>query len=251
MNTLAILRGRNGLRDFKPSATWLHAYIRLPLPPLSFYLMIVAYMVCNQINQQLARNPTDSRVLATALDLAIPFIPWLLPVYLAHFAFYCLPKPLLLGGVLQRRDYRMIQHCLLLGTLLSCGLFLAFPAVVDLREVAQHELARGAAPQWLTNACLGLFALDSTYNAWPSLHVSQPLLILLAMNKLRCYPVSMQRLHWVLYMATVLSVLGMKQHYVWDVVSGMGLSLLLWWAWLRPRLSLPLGVLGRGLESWR
>jgi hypothetical protein len=208
--------------------------------PASFYLMIAAYQLCNWYNQRYADGVLGQQQLAVPVDGWIPFTPWALPLYLSFFGFFFLHRSLLSRGRSGRLQYRAIEFSLNVVTVISSACFLWFPSEVELRDPALQllapGLAPGLAPQWLASACAGLYALDGSFNAWPSLHVSLPLLIMLACTRLALFARWQALWLWLWLIAVVGSVLLLKQHYLWDVVSAGLLVALVWVLWLRPRL---------------
>jgi hypothetical protein len=235
MGTLAILRAQ-ALRS--PDSPWLRWYLRLPIPPSSYFVMIVAYLLSNSFNARYAINYLGDAELASGLDRLIPFLPWTLLAYIANFAFYLLPRPLLAGNLQDRQAYRAINQALLGITFLSCAIFLLFPSSVEMRAGLLAQLDPGDYPGWLLNACSALFKVDHSFNAWPSLHVSQPLLILLATHYWGLFDIRQRRVNWMCFAIVAGSVLTLKQHYLWDVASGAALALAVWMLFLRDRLSL-------------
>ena len=159
----------------------------------------------------------------------------LAPVPLLLFLFF-LPKAYLRGEEVDRYSYRELHWGLLYLTVVSCALFLLFPTRVELRDGALLELGVMGLPQWLESACRGFYAIDGPFNAWPSLHISQPLLIMLAITQSGRLPSWKLKLLWGHLLLVCASVLTMKQHYLWDLGTG-GLLALLYWKWfLQPRL---------------
>jgi len=88
-----------------------------------------------------------------------------------------------------------------------------------------------------------VYTVDRPFNSWPSLHVSQSLLIVLFCQRwleLRAdeFPrrgAWMTGL-WLAWVALSLSILTTKQHFIWDMVTGAVLGALLWWLYILPRL---------------
>ncbi len=204
---------------------WQQRFVRWPLLPLSFYLMIAAYQLAARLSQA-----TDTRMAGLAeyglpLDPHIPFVPGSLLLYLSFFGFYLLHKPMLRMGDQGQKQFWRVERLLIAMTMLSCVCFLLFPTRIELREFASLSLATGAFPSWLADACGGLFLLDPAVNAWPSIHVSQPVFILLVVSSCRLYPPRVLVAQWVWLILVVLSVMTLKQHYVWDVLTGLLLAL--------------------------
>ena len=215
---------------------WRPLYLRLPLLPPAFFCMILGYEACNWVNATLGAPRWLSIPVATQWDWQIPFLPGSLPLYLSFISFYYLPKALLREPYRNEAYYAAMHQALQLTTLVSCVIFLLAPTPVELRLQALAALDTAHLPAWLRAGCQGMFAIDGEYNAWPSLHVSQPLLIMLAVQQLRLFSPLLRRLLWLHWVLMVLSVLTMKQHYLWDVFTAVLLALTYWLAWLSPRL---------------
>lgn len=215
---------------------WRGLYLRLPILPPAFFCMILGYELCNWVNTILYAPRWYSIPVVTPWDWQIPFLPGSMPLYLSFISFYFLPKALLRAPVRNEAWYGSLHQALQLTTLVSCAVFLLAPTPVELRAQATAALAAAHLPYWLLAGCQGLFAIDGQYNAWPSLHVSQPLLIMLAVQQLRLFSPLLRRLLWLHWVLVAISVLTMKQHYLWDVATAILLALWCWWYWLSPRL---------------
>lgn len=227
---------------------WRWLYLRFPILPPAFFCMILGYEACNWINAGLGAQRWFSLSVATPWDWQIPFLPGSLPLYLSFISFYFLPKALLRAPARNEAHYAAVHRALQLTTLVSCAIFLLAPTPVELRHQAQVALTTSHLPYWLLAGCRGLFAIDGEFNAWPSLHVSQPLLIMLAVSQLGLFTATLRRLLWLHWGLVTVSVLTMKQHYLWDVFSAIMLALACWHYWLSPRLrAKPAAMLSRPL----
>jgi hypothetical protein len=206
--------------------------------PSAFWYMIACYGASNALSPGLAPFSIDTARLGFGVDALVPFNPWFLPLYLSFFSFWYLPKRLLLQGEAGLWRYRQVNLALMLMTTASCCCFLLFPLEVELRPPLAPLLTDASYPAWLIRACGGLYAFDAPFNAWPSIHVSQPLLIMLIVSDQRLAGAGRVGLLWIYLCLVVASVLFMKQHFAWDVYAGIALALLCWRLWLRPRLRL-------------
>lgn len=124
----------------------------------------------------------------------------------------------------------------LLVTLTSFALFLALPTYLHARGEMERALAdvSGALSRFYEL----LYTLDAPYNAWPSLHVSLSLLLLLTARHLMRgrFPRGLIELWWPAWIALLWSILATKQHHAFDVVTGALLGWGGWAAYLAPRL---------------
>lgn len=143
---------------------------------------------------------------ALALDRTLPFIPTAIYGYLLVFAILLLFYALADAAHMRRGAY---LHAGLLSLHLLC--FIAIPITIARPELAAggsftHELTR-----WY-------FLIDPPRNLFPSLHVSQPLLVSLLLWR------SHRRWSLASFVGTAIiaiSVVLVKQHYIMDVVAAV------------------------------
>ena len=156
----------------------------------------------------------------------LPFYPpavfaYLLALVLPDFALFGWPLADRVGMRRQALAYALLQT-------LSFAIYAAYPVHADLRPATIAE------PATLSSRVLATYyALDPPVNLFPSLHCGHAVLAALLARKLD------RRLGWlvgILALAVLVSVLLVKQHYVADVLAGLGL------AWLVDRLVGPVPV---------
>jgi membrane-associated phospholipid phosphatase len=145
----------------------------------------------------------------TALDRAIPFVPELLPVYVAYIPFYW-------WTIARSEDDRQLNRMFYaahLQLLLSVPFFVLFPVRMPVEQFYP------AVPLGWADAAWRWF--DVPNNCFPSLHVSNSLLLI---------HFNWRRPHRILYaagsVAIIASTVLVKQHYVVDVLGGAGVYLL-------------------------
>lgn len=148
----------------------------------------------------------------TAVDRALPFLPWTVWAYLALLACEAL-FPLL---VRERSSFRR----LLVAYAIAMGVAFATYAVFPTRYPRPEASPTGAPCDfaWRT-----LVAIDAPECCLPSGHVIVPLLgaWTLARERRRAWPV-------LLVLLLVPSVITTRQHYVWDVLAALVLAALAW-----------------------
>ncbi|HEX4047980.1 MAG TPA: phosphatase PAP2 family protein [Elusimicrobiota bacterium] len=145
----------------------------------------------------------------TAVDRAVPFMPWTGWIYATVFPF-----PLLAAALVRDdRGVRAMLAAFLGVTTVLFAVFLAYPTAYP-----RPELAGGG----LSSLPLALiYRIDLPRNCLPSGHVTAAFLTAFAVRQ--CRP----RLGAALiFWAAVISVstLTTKQHYFWDVIAGVLLS---------------------------
>jgi membrane-associated phospholipid phosphatase len=152
---------------------------------------------------------SGSRSLAIGLDAAIPFIPGFILFYHLGYILPALPAFVLR----ERREIRAALAAFAGVLFVSVAVFLLFPAVVERPPLAgEGVFARILAFQ---------YAVDAPYNTFPSLHVSLASLGYLIVLSTRR---SLGAMLLPAYLAVLVSPLFVKQHYIMDVVGGLLLA---------------------------
>ncbi|MBM7114512.1 phosphatase PAP2 family protein [Archangium primigenium] len=144
----------------------------------------------------------------TPLDTAIPFLPWTYALYSSFFA-------LLLGAawLLDGHEYlRMLGAVLLANAVCYLGFFL-FTAHYPRPPLDSIP------PGFWREQFRQMRASDNAGNTFPSIHVATTLLGALRLRHQRGGAL------WVLWAVLIcLSTLTVKQHYVVDVLGGIGVA---------------------------
>ncbi|MDP7274312.1 MAG: phosphatase PAP2 family protein [Planctomycetaceae bacterium] len=196
-------------------------------------LLLTPYLLTNLVASVRGLTVWDPKTAfrfsdGTFLDHAIPFVDWSILVYSTNVLFYLalpLAAPRTDGG---RRELLVVIQSIVLASWVAFAIFLVSPAHVDLRwQVIEAGGTRGV----LGLLYSSIHWMDLPYNSWPSLHVTQTFLVAMGLTrwwtdrglKLRVLLV------WVLWGGIVLSTLTTKQHFLWDVVTGLALGLVAWW----------------------
>ncbi len=166
------------------------------------------------INAYLSRQGA-SHDLAIALDHQIPFIKYFAPFY---SIVYLIP---VLTFFLCWSNYPLIKAAAkaFIGAGVICfTCFLLYPVKYELRVDLQPPY------DFFTNILRFFYWIDEPYNCFPSLHVA------LAMISAAVVRWQRPRLAPVFYLLAAIvsaSILFMKQHYVLDLVGGLGVSWLM------------------------
>ena len=192
----------------------------------------------------------------TALDASIPAVNWMIFPYAA---FYLLFPATILAAPRDdrgRTELAVGLQVLSLATWCCVAVFLVMPAEVDLRDQLTAHW-QGTPPSELEAS---LFAFvhesDAPWNAWPSLHIVHSLLLVMMMTRWirrdrgqRTLATALLCLLWSEWLLLCVSVLTTKQHFIFDLASGLVVGLAFWWrlrselarlegrdpsAWLRP-----------------
>ena len=177
---------------------------------------------------------------STRLDRAIPAVGWSILPYLSLYLYYLLVVVVAPRGDRGRHELLLLAQVQIVITAISLTVFLLLPCEIHLREDLPAELREGIG---IWGALFGLLhGVDRPWNAWPSLHVSVTVVIVLAVC--RWHP-PLRFVLWPAWTLLAISTLTTKQHYLIDVGTGTLLGGYAWRAWLEPGLR---GVarLGRG-----
>ena len=192
---------------------------RFRLPPLVRYsrrkLVYVLYWAPFIATYQIVnRWPlTEPHALPlTAVDRLIPFVPGLLPVYVAYLPFYWWTVARLEND----REVNRIFYAAHLQLLLSLPFFLLFPV-----QMPRELFYGGQAYNW-ADAFWRWF--DGPNNCFPSLHASNCLL-LMHFNWVR----PQRWPHTLAAAAIIASTLLVKQHYAVDLLGGAVVYLVSRW----------------------
>jgi membrane-associated phospholipid phosphatase len=205
----------------------LPAIVRRSPTGLLYFVYWAPFIALYQItNRWPLRTPVELPL--TWADQAIPFVPELLPVYVAYI-------PLYWWTVVRSendREVNRIFYAADLQLLLSLPFFVLFPVRMPIERFYGAETFGWADALWRW--------FDVPNNCFPSLHVSNSLL-LLHFNWRRP-----RRLFFAAAsLAVIASTVLVKQHYVVDVAGGV-------LVYLVSRVFLSrLVITGVGVEGWR
>ncbi|MGA0380507.1 MAG: phosphatase PAP2 family protein, partial [Candidatus Poseidoniaceae archaeon] len=124
----------------------------------------------------------------------------------------------------------LFSQRLFIATLPVFFIFLFLPVEVDLRSDVKGD-------DVFTTLLTFVHGVDQPYNAWPSLHVAHSLAVVLCVPlvfKINKFALAML---WIAWMLLVLSTMTTQQHYLFDVITGIMYSLIVYRSWLRPVLA--------------
>ncbi|HYD47850.1 MAG TPA: phosphatase PAP2 family protein, partial [Terriglobales bacterium] len=176
--------------------------IRRPANPFWYLVLWAPYIALYQISNRLLLFEPRQLPLST-LDNAIPFVPELLPLYVAYIPFF--------WWTLARSETDEAANQAFYATYFQ--MLMCLPLFVFMPVRMPRELFYGADAYGLADAFWRWF--DAPHNCLPSLHAANGLL-LAQLNWRR-------RARWVhtfFAVAIVASALLVKQHYVVDIVAG-------------------------------
>jgi len=169
----------------------------------------------------------------TQLDYHIPTIPWSIIPYVTHYLYFVLALAVSERTERGARNLLLLFQALLIATTISFAFFVAFPCEIIMVQQLPEDLLRHTG--WPGRIYGVIHGLDKPYNAWPSLHVSQSMLIVLYATRLHRRPI-LNNLLWIAWMALAISTLTTKQHFLFDVLTAIVLGAAVWKCRLSPFL---------------
>ena len=190
-----------------------------------------------------ASNNIAASYLGTVWDPEIPFdrdfpvINWMIIPYAALYLFY--PATLIIAprNDRGRMELALGIQGLALATMFCVFFFMALPAEIDLRDqLDTHWLDHP--PNALEEALFGFIHFsDNPWNAWPSLHIVHSYLLarLMTLWVVREHPESKAAsafiaILWIEWVLLCISILATKQHYLFDLVTGIAVAQFAWLA---------------------
>ena len=145
----------------------------------------------------------------TAIDQAVPFMPWTGWIYATVFPF-----PLLAVAIVRDdRGVRTMLAAFIGVTAVLFAIFLAYPTVYP-----RPVLADGGLSAWPLAL---IYHIDLPRNCLPSGHVTAAFLTAFSVRQQRP-KLGAALIFWAAVIAV--STLTTKQHYFWDVITGVLLS---------------------------
>lgn len=192
--------------------------------------LTLPYLIVNRINDARDRAAFDPEL---ALDRSLPFVDWAILAYGSFYLYYVLAAVIARSSDAGARRLIVMHQTLMMLTWGILIVMLLLPVEVDLRDQVD--------PRPIFQPFFdALYSADSAWNAWPSLHIVHALLIVLTADlSLRARHRRPLRIGiWVFWTALASSVMLVKQHYVFDVLTGVLVAVVAWRWWLRPALGM-------------
>ena len=208
--------------------------LRLPLALLAmvFLGLGLGYLAINYFSEWRNWTAFDPE---TRFDSMIPVIPWMILPYYTLYFYYPMAGLLGMKNDKTQREVIIFHQILLILTMIIFAIFLILPAEVDLRDsVLDTDL--GIWHTWFEL----LYGVDNPWNAWPSLHIVQSMLVVLIVHRWYSNDGTKAAMLlgalWFAWTLLVISITTTKQHYVWDAISALIVGFLAWRYWIAPAL---------------
>ena len=164
-------------------------------------------------------------------DRSVPVINWMIIPYAALYLFY--PATLILapGNDKGRLELISAMQTLILVTLFCVIFFLLFPAEVDMRDAIDW----GSMNAVETILFEFIHSSDKPWNAWPSLHIVHSYCLARIITYWLKNNYSERKwtnyfliILWIEWVLLCISILTTKQHYMFDLFSGLVVAIIAW-----------------------
>lgn len=200
---------------------------------LGIYLLLggAPYILINRFAAWRDVSTVDVRI---PVDEALPYVPAMVVPYYSLYLYY----PIAVWVAARqpvRHDGLLFFQRMLVVTWITFAMYLLFPVEIDLRDQAVG--AEGVFGALMD----GMHQADEPWNAWPSIHVLQSLLIVLfvrwARKKDGTWSAPLAAAVWTACGLLVASTVLIKQHFLFDVVSAITLVAVMWRWYILPGLN--------------
>ena len=189
----------------------------------------VPYFSTNNIAEAYLSTVFDPEI---ALDRQIPVWNWTILPYALLYAFY--PATLILAprGDSGRIEMILTIQMMIMVTAFCCVIFLLLPAEIDMRD----QIDWGTMSAWENALFTFIHSSDNPWNAWPSLHIVHSYILARIMTiwitRRRPYaPVFWScalTILWMEWTLLAVSILTTKQHYLFDLLTGLIVAHIAW-----------------------
>ena len=194
--------------------------------------MALPYSVINQIMGHFDHSVLDP---ITPIDTMVPFIAWSFVIYLSLYLYY--PAAAWFGRDSDERIREMFAfyQSLFVMTWVVYMIFILFPTEIYIRDQIPESVRSG---EGFWGFWYGDFIhkADMPYNAWPSLHVTQSLMIVMLLRYWKIVYGWKEILTWIAWIALCISVMTTKQHFFFDLATGIVTGIVCWYRMCIPAM---------------
>lgn len=187
--------------------------------------MALPYTIINQIMGYFDRSVMDPIM---PIDSMVPFVGWTFIIYLTLYFYY--PAAAWFGreNDPKIREMFAFYQALFVMTWIVNIIFIIFPTEVYIRDQIPADVRAGEGfwGFWFGDL---MHNTDMPYNAWPSLHVVQSLLIVLLLRRWGTISGWKEVFVWIAWIGLCISVMTTKQHFFWDLITGIATGLACWY----------------------
>jgi hypothetical protein len=198
-----------------------------------FVAMALPYTLINHLMNAISWSAFDP---VTSMDEKIPFIAWTFIIYASLYLYY--PSAAWFGRKNDAtvREMFAFHQCLFILTWIICLIFIFLPTEIHIRDHIPFEVRSG---EGFWGFWYGDFmhSTDNPWNAWPSLHVVQSLLIVLILRRWKIIYGIKEAFVWGAWVGLCISILTTKQHFIFDLLTGVLVALIAWFWFFIPALN--------------
>lgn len=177
-------------------------------------LISCVFFTCYPLANWFTSTRTDTWKLYFNSELSIPFIPHFIWLYLSLYLLLLMPIFLLNSLAIKQ-----LAKQLIIATLIATAIFIIIPCHLGFDRVLPLQ-------NYYQNIFTYLFSIDYPYNLVPSLHVIYATLIILTINQNSHTVLKLFFYCWLF--GIICSTIFIHQHHLLDVISGLGLSLIIY-----------------------
>ena len=163
-------------------------------------------------------NTTDYRIIHMAMDDKIPFIEIFVIPYFMWFAY--------IGAVVIFLIFKDKDEFFRAGLFLATGMTVFL--IISTLWPNGHHLRPTVMPRdnFFTHLIAGLYKTDTATNLWPSIHVYNSIGAHLAVRNCKQFKnkFGVKLASFILCILIILSTMFIKQHSVFDVLTGIGMA---------------------------
>lgn len=181
------------------------------------FTIIMAVITTIDVHLNTSRPGTNN--LEITLDKYIPFNKYFIFPYVYWFLYVA--AGLIILAVINKKNYFRMLASIIIGMLICYVIYYFYPSTVTRPIINSND--------FVSKIVKFIYSVDNPYNCFPSIHVLNSVFITVFM----CKSLKNKKLHIIFYLsfiAITLSTLFVKQHYVLDAVSAIGLGAIIYYA---------------------
>lgn len=176
---------------------------------LSILVMGYGYKIMNNYRGKayILEHSID-QVIPFSSFFSIPYLLWYYPLLLIVGVYY---------GCNNVSIYKRLLFSINLGMFLCFAIYYFYPTTVPRPLVESNDIF-----SWLV---VQIYKKDNPYNCFPSIHVLKSALIAMYANVDKDLSITSKVGIWMASITIILSTMFVKQHYFYDIISGLVLAL--------------------------
>mgnify|MGYP005693227523 FL=1 len=192
---------------------------------LAIVAMAIPYSIINHIMGEIDRSVFDP---ISPVDSWVPFVAWTSMIYVTLYLYYPVTCHYGIKNNERIREMFAFNQVMFSITWLVYVLFIIFPTEIHIRDEIPLDVRSG---EGFWGFWIGDFMheVDKPYNAWPSLHIVQSLMMVLLLRHWKVFDKTGEFIVWLSWSLLCISVMTTKQHFFFDVVTGVVVAVFSWY----------------------